>query len=74
MLLIEQTIGAASANANNRNGFASNRSNCSEAKNRRPGKSGLGTKRASTFHNNGSANIPSDVGRKAGMRRNSDVS
>jgi hypothetical protein len=38
MLLIEQTIGAASANANNRNGFASNRSNCSEAKNTRPGK------------------------------------
>ena len=31
MLLIEQTIGAASANANNRNGFASNRSDCSEA-------------------------------------------
>src|ERR1700704_5121843 len=31
MLLIEQTIGAASANANNRSGPGSNRSVCSEA-------------------------------------------
>src|ERR1700738_2681172 len=31
MLLIAQTIGAASANANNRNGLGSNRSDCSEA-------------------------------------------
>jgi len=30
MLLIKQTIDAARANANNRNGFASNRSDCSE--------------------------------------------
>jgi hypothetical protein len=31
MLLIAQTIGAASANANNRNGLGRNRSDCSEA-------------------------------------------
>src|SRR6266481_1746686 len=31
MLLIAQTIGAAIANANNRNGLGSNRSDCSEA-------------------------------------------
>jgi hypothetical protein len=31
MLLIAQTIGAASANANNRNGLGSNRSDCGEA-------------------------------------------
>jgi hypothetical protein len=31
MLLIEQTIDAAIANANNRNGLGSNRSDCSEA-------------------------------------------
>jgi hypothetical protein len=31
VLLTGQTIGAATANANNRNGFAGNRSDCSEA-------------------------------------------
>jgi hypothetical protein len=31
MLLIEQTIGAATANANNRNGLGSNGSDCSKA-------------------------------------------
>jgi hypothetical protein len=59
MLLIEQTIGAASANANNRNGFASNPS---KAKNRRLVKFGLGPNRTSTFHNIGLATTSADVG------------